>query len=146
MCAARECGLEGLPGASLLIGKDGYAEELSPVKTAVAVLEALVEEMISGLASPLPFSPQAGWAWFEATRAAKEKADDGEDVPPETPNEKAQAAYDEEPSGYSFGGDGRDPYIALCFRGVTLLSERRGEFERLAAVLFGSRLLEGVGA
>jgi exodeoxyribonuclease V gamma subunit len=146
MCAARECGIEGLPGTSLLIGKDGYAESLIPVKNAVAVLEALVAEMMNGLVSPLPFFPQAGWKWFEATRDAKEQDEDGEGPPTEDPFGKAQAAYDEEPSDHSSGGDGQDPYIALCFRGVTLLGERRGEFERLATVLFGPRLLEGVGA
>ncbi|MCX6027673.1 MAG: exodeoxyribonuclease V subunit gamma, partial [Chloroflexi bacterium] len=146
MCAAREGGIEGLPGTSLLIGKGGYAEVLSPVKKAVSVLEALVAEMMSGSASPLPFFPQAGWAWFEATLAATEKDEDAEAPPTEASLGKAQAAYDEEPSDHSSGGDGQDPYIALCFRGIPLLDERRGEFERLAAVLFGARLSEGVDA
>ena len=102
--------------------------------------------MTSGLASPLPFFPQAGWAWFKATRDAKEQDEDREGSPTEDPLGKVQAAFDEEPSDHSSGGDGQEPYIALCFRGVALLGERRGEFERLAAVLFGARLSEGVDA
>jgi exodeoxyribonuclease V gamma subunit len=137
MCAAREHGTTGLPDTTLLIGRDGKPEAIGPVANASAVLDGLVAELAGARCAPLPFFAQAGWAWFDAVRAARKRP--RRSAAPKDPIAAARAAYAKRGGEFgSLGGDGEDAYVALCFRGKDPMDSRLGEFERLASLLFSA--------
>lgn len=139
MCAAREAGIAGLPATTLIMGKDEKQDlSIGAVPDATAVLAGLIGELAGGQCAPLPFFPQAGWAWFEAVRPAPGKKP-RKGATPKDPVALAKAAYAKQPSNYdSLGGDGEDAYVALCFRGSDPMGNRWREFERLASLLFSA--------
>ena len=140
MCAARESGIAGLPSTTVLMGKEGMkgAERIGPVPKALDALASLVTGLLAGHTSPAPFFPQAGWAWFAASRSAPKKKG-GKKSEPKDPVAMAKAAFEKESTPWSsMGGDNEDPYIALSFRGDDPMESRYAEFERLTSVLFNA--------
>lgn len=139
MCAARECGVDGLPESTVMVGKLDKKVGLlrfAKVHDARAILHGLVVAVRSGHDAPLPFFPQAAWEWSEVTYPPPKR---GKPVAPGSPAEARSAAtdaYHAEPGEYGSGGDVHDPYIALCFRGVDPMDTRWGDFERLVTTLF----------
>lgn len=133
MCAAREAGTAALPATTAIIGKDGPDEVYPAVVGARKVLEGLLEGFREGHRAPLSFFPQAGWAWFDATRP-KQKAKKGAS---KDPRAEARKAFEKESNDYTaIGGDGEDPYIALCFRGRDPMGDEVAAFEKLTSALF----------
>ncbi len=137
MCAARELGTGELPGTTRILGKSSGSKsavdrQIGVVANAPAVLDALVRTVLRARAEPLPFFPQAGWAWFEAGLPAKSSRS-----APKDPRRQALAAYHAD-SRFGLPGDAHDPYVALCFRGADPMTERWDEFESLARQLFGA--------
>ena len=147
MCAAREAGIAELPDTTLLMGKDEKQDlSIGAVPNATAVLAGLIGELAEGRCAPLPFFPQAGWAWFEAVRPAPGKKP-RKGAAPKYPVALAKAAYAKPPSEWdSLGGDGEDAYVALCFRGSDPMGSRWREFERLASLLFSAWPQPAAGA
>ena len=139
MCAARDAGIAGLPDTTLLMGKDAKNDQsIGAVPNAMAVLAGLIGELAGGRCAPLPFFPQAGWAWFEAVRPTPGKKP-RKGAAPKDPIALAKAAYAKQPSDWdSLGGDGEDAYVSLCFRGSDPMASRWREFERLASLLFSA--------
>jgi exodeoxyribonuclease V gamma subunit len=145
MCAAHDAGVAGMPTATVLIGRAErkvQRETLAPVAGAPGLLAQLVKACQAGLAAPLPFFPQSGWAWLEAThprpaRPRKGKKDAAAAMPPvpTDPRDGVRRAYHQEATRYAPGGDGADAYIALCFRGIDPIADRWDDFEALARTL-----------
>lgn len=142
MSAARESGVEAMPATTVLVWHDGKKparDTIPPLSDAFARLDALVRAALRGYEAPLPFFPDAGWTWLEETvprpkkRGGKGKKDSSDEAP--DPRAKATWRYHAEGTKYDRGGDGEDPYIALCFRGIDPMDERWDDFERLATTL-----------
>ncbi|MBK6485392.1 MAG: exodeoxyribonuclease V subunit gamma [Gemmatimonadetes bacterium] len=144
MCAAHECGVEGVPTTTVIIGREGKKASrnvIPRVGDPMRLLDELVRAARSGYEAPLPFFPQAGWAWLleevpkprkKNSRAKKDAADGERD-----PRAQATRTYHVESTNYGGrGGDHEDAYIALCFRGVDPMAERWDDFERLVTTLF----------
>lgn len=146
MCAARESGVAGLPGTTVLIGKKCH-DELPQVPNALARLAQLVEAARDCHAAPLPFFAEAGWAWLSASTAKPKKGKKGgAATAPKDPRTEAVRAFHREAGMFGGGGDSEDPYVILCFRARDPMAERWEEFERLCLTLFGAWTVPEGGA
>ncbi len=137
MCAAREAGAASAPSVTALFGKDKKNDlVIGPVANAREVLATLVSQLAPGRSAPLPFFPQAGWAWFEAVRKARKPARRKNAATPD-PVAAAKAAFTKRTNNFvPVGGDVEDPYVALCFRDGDPMEEHYRDFERLTNLLF----------
>jgi len=145
LCAAREAGVVGAPEQTIVVGKDEQ-RVLGPVSNATRVLASLVVATRNAYRAPLPFFPQAAWAWRDVMYPWPKKSKRGgrsADLSSSEASAKAMAkardAFLLESSRFSpIGGDHEDPYVALCFRGAAPMDERREEFVQLAHLVFGA--------
>ena len=152
MCAAHEAGLVDLPTRTVVVWREKNAvkrEALFPVADAMSVLDRLVRAAQRGLAAPLPFFADAGWAWHttmhpkpkKPSKAKKKSAatpSQSEEGDPDEARWQARRSFERETTHFSGGGDCEDAYVALCFRGVDPMTDRWDDFERLATTLFGA--------
>jgi exodeoxyribonuclease V gamma subunit len=150
MCAAREGGTAGLPGTTVLVGKDGLDETIGTVANAASLLNALVGVVREAKSSPLPFFAQSGWKWFEASRSKPKKkkggAKDDADGSEQAARRKQAATSEFERMSNQWNKvpcDAEDAHVALCFRGANPMVDRWAEFDRLATTLFNGWLSAG---
>ncbi|MBX9929435.1 MAG: exodeoxyribonuclease V subunit gamma, partial [Gemmatimonadaceae bacterium] len=130
MCAAAEQPGATVPTRTLIrYGKNGKRLELvlERVAGAMQVLEQWIDALAAATVAPPAFFPAAGIAWYETITSEKKGAGD--------PYAKALDAFERE--GFKGAdGDAFDPYVRTLFRDDVSLSTHRGEFERLASLLF----------
>lgn len=137
MCAAHELGDSELAVKTMVVGKQTtkkYKADLriGAVANAAAVLDTLVHTALAARVRPLPFFPQAAWAYHDAVLSAESKR-------PRVPFDEAHKAYHKTRTHFSpVGGDQDDPYIAYCFRDTNPMHEQFAEFEQLVQLLFGA--------
>lgn len=140
MCAAHALGASDLPTRTVIVGKDGIDETLTPVPHATDVLNRLVRTAHDATRAPLPFFATAGWAWFDAMRPKKRKS-------VKDPRSAATKEFHKQSGDFSpMGGDCEDVYIELCFRGVDPMVTCWDEFESLTRTLFDPWIALGVKA
>ena len=117
---------EGEEAVTTLAGADALYS-FAPLPEATAILAGLLDLYWQGLRCPLPFFPETSLKYQELLRKGK------------TPREAMdQALRQWEGSEYGGRGEADDPYLQLCYRGLTPLDET---FAGLAG-LFWTPLLE----
>ena len=122
-CWDAEATAVGTAPRTLLVG-EGEVVVFAPCGEAEARLGELLEFYWRGLSEPLPFYPEAGWAYVEAVNKGKG-------------DESRLAAWRKfiGPSTEYFRADLDDPWVNLCWRGRE--EEAVGEaFETIAATLY----------